>query len=176
MKGEVVHLLRYCIVELNELRRQRCALRQPTASPSESHGDWVTAERSQNLKNWRALRAGTLQRVRTGLWGKEPGGTLRTRHGSAPSRSGWDSRSGSAPPTVAKQPAPEVAVRGGRRKRVKDGGGRRRGAGGAGAWVLEARAPKCAGLTGAEAGSAAAAAGGRAWAWWARARATLYLT
>lgn len=136
----------------------------------------MTIERSQKLKNWRALRTGTLQRVRTGWWGeKEPGGTPRTRHGSAPSPRQWESRSGSAPSTVAKQPTPEVAVRGRRRKRVKDGGGWPCGAGGAGAWVLQATAPKCAGLTGAQAWSAAAA-GERAWAWRARARATLYLT
>lgn len=36
---------------------------------------------------------------------------------------------------------------------MKDGGGWPRGAGGAGAGVLEATAPKCAGLTGAEARS-----------------------
>lgn len=42
---------------------------------------------------------------------------------------------------------------------MEDGGGRTRGAGGAGEGVLEAPAPECAGLTGTEARSAAA--GGR---------------
>lgn len=51
---------------------------------------------------------------------------------------------------------------------MEDGGGRARGAGGAGEGVLEAPASECAGPTGAEAGSAAA--GGRA-----RGRATGYL-
>lgn len=76
------------------------------------------------------------------------------------------------PQSLSNQPR-KSRVRGGRRERVKDGGGWRRGAGGAGAEVLEAAAPECAGLTGAEAQSAAV--GERVWAWWARARATLYL-
>lgn len=126
--------------------------------------------RSQKWKNGRALRARKPTARANRLVGKEHEESCEHSTASPPPEEGGSHRV--APPfpqSLSNQPR-KSRVRGERPERVEDGGGWTSGAGGAEAGVLEAAAPECAGLTGAEARSAAA--GGRAWAWWARARAT----